>query len=132
MLCFISICTFRGEQFSPLAEVCVSHHEFGAVLIDVLDDARNIGYTSDFAGFNAVVSSNDTVFSVIKRANNDRRKQSVFLYGLSQFMQLEFAVHLERLIFPWDELIYRYFFFGILNSIVSFEEVCHVKFAGVA
>ena len=47
-------------------------------------------------------------------------------------MQLEFAVHLERLIFPWDELIYRYFFFGILNSIVSFEEVCHVKFAGVA
>ena len=132
MLCLVSICTFRGEQFSPLAEVRVSHHEFGAVLIDVLDNAWNIGYAGNFAGFNAVVSGDDTVFSVVKRANNDRRKQSVFLYGLSQFMQLEFAVHLERLIFPWDELIYRYFFFGILNSIVSFEEVCHVKFAGVA
>ena len=47
-------------------------------------------------------------------------------------MQLEFAVHFERLIFPWNELIYRYFFFGILNGIVSFEEVRHVKLAGVA
>ena len=131
-MCLIGICPFGREQFGPLTKIRISHHELGSILINVLDNAGNGGDTGDPAGFHSIVTGNNAVFTIIKGAYDYRSKQSVFLYGLSQFMQFKFAVHFERLIFPWDELIYRYFFFGILNSIVRFEEVRHVKFAGVA
>lgn len=123
---------FGREQFGPLTKIRISHHELGSILINVLDNAGNGGDTGNPAGFHSIVTGNNAVFTIIKGAYDYRSKQTVFLDGFSQFVQLELAVHFERLVFPGNELIYGYFLFGILNGIISSEEVRHVKFAGVA
>ena len=131
LLCLVRKCALGRQKLGALTEVRVRHDELCTVFVHVFYNAGNRRKSGSAAGFNAVVSGDYAILSVSGRGHDYPRQKSIFPDRFHQFVHFEVAVHLERLIFPWNKQVYRDFFFVILDCRFIAEEVVHIQLSGI-